>query len=82
VYENEPALTRTLERQSRLLTAYEEVGGLKYENTVKATLRRLGFEDSDFTLSTAVLSGGQNWLPWLVDCRPTGECCWMNRIIT
>jgi ATP-binding cassette subfamily F protein 3 len=62
VYENEQALTQTLERQSRLLAAYEETGGLKYENTVKAMLRRLGFNDKDFTLSTAVLSGGQKKL--------------------
>ncbi|GIK36251.1 MAG: ABC transporter ATP-binding protein [Chloroflexota bacterium] len=62
VYENEPVLTQTLERQSRLLAAYEEAGGLKYENTVKAMLRRLGFNDKDFTLSTAVLSGGQKKL--------------------
>lgn len=62
VYENEPVLTQTLEQQSRLLTAYEEAGGLKYENTVKAMLRRLGFNDKDFTLSTTVLSGGQKKL--------------------
>lgn len=62
VYENEPVLTQALERQSRLLAAYEEAGGLKYENTVKAMLRRLGFNDKDFTLSTAVLSGGQKKL--------------------
>ncbi len=62
VYENEPTLTQTLERQSHLLAAYEEAGGLKYENTVKATLRQLGFDDHDFTLATAVLSGGQKKL--------------------
>jgi ATP-binding cassette subfamily F protein 3 len=62
VYDNEPALTQTLERQSHLLAAHEEAGGLKYENTVKATLRRLGFADTDFTLSTTVLSGGQKKL--------------------
>lgn len=62
VYDNEPVLTQTLEQQSHLLATYEEAGGLKYENTVKATLRRLGFADDDFTLSTAVLSGGQKKL--------------------
>ena len=62
VYGNELALAQTLERQSRLLAAYEEAGGLKYENTVKATLRRLGFDDSDFSRPTAVLSGGQKKL--------------------
>jgi ATP-binding cassette subfamily F protein 3 len=62
VYGNEPALTQTLERQSHLLAAFEEAGGLNYENTVKATLRRLGFSDSDFALATAALSGGQKKL--------------------
>lgn len=62
VYESEAALTRTLERQSRLLTAYEAAGGLNYDNTVKAMLRQLGFDDRDFTLATAALSGGQKKL--------------------
>lgn len=62
VYDNELALTQALERQNRLLAAYEEAGGLNYENTVKATLRRLGFDDADFSRSTAVLSGGQKKL--------------------
>lgn len=62
VYRDEATLARTLDRQGRLLTAYEEAGGLSYENTVKATLRRLGFSESDFTLPTNVLSGGQKKL--------------------
>lgn len=62
VYGEESALARALDRQSRLLAAYEEAGGLSYENTVKATLRRLGFSESDFTLPAGVLSGGQKKL--------------------
>ncbi len=62
VYRDEVALTQVLDRQRHLLTVYEEAGGLSYENTVKATLRRLGFAESDFTLSTTVLSGGQKKL--------------------
>ncbi|MBI1878806.1 MAG: ABC-F family ATP-binding cassette domain-containing protein [Chloroflexi bacterium] len=62
VYGDESTLTKVLERQSRLLTAYEEAGGLSYENTVKATLRRLGFSESDLILPTGVLSGGQKKL--------------------
>ena len=62
VYGAEAALTRTLDRQSHLLLAYEEAGGLSYENTVKSTLRQLGFTDNDFTLPTTVLSGGQKKL--------------------
>jgi ATP-binding cassette subfamily F protein 3 len=58
-YNDETALTRALERQAALLSQYEEAGGLSYENTVKATLRRLGFSDDDFGLPTNVLSGGQ-----------------------
>ena len=59
VYSDETALTNMLEQQADVLTRYEELGGLSYENTVKATLRQLGFTDSDFELSTTVLSGGQ-----------------------
>ncbi|HXV98936.1 MAG TPA: ATP-binding cassette domain-containing protein, partial [Anaerolineae bacterium] len=62
VYGNERALTQALEQQNRWLAAYTEAGGLSYENTVKATLRQLGFSDSDFGLPTAVLSGGQKKL--------------------
>lgn len=74
VYRDEVALTQVLDRQRHLLTVYEEAGGLSYENTVKATLRRLGFAESDFTLSTTVLSGGQKKLlalTKLVINRPT-----------
>jgi ATP-binding cassette subfamily F protein 3 len=59
VYGDETALVQILEQQSRLLEAYEEAGGLSYEKTVQATLRQLGFADSDFDLSTGALSGGQ-----------------------
>jgi ATP-binding cassette subfamily F protein 3 len=62
VYSDESALAQALDHQNRLLAAYEEAGGLSYENTVKATLRRLGFAESDFTLPTSVLSGGQKKL--------------------
>jgi ATP-binding cassette subfamily F protein 3 len=62
VYGDESALAKALDRQSGLLAAYEEAGGLSYENTVKATLRRLGFSESDFALLTSVLSGGQKKL--------------------
>jgi ATP-binding cassette subfamily F protein 3 len=59
VYSDETILAQTLEKQTRLLEAYEEAGGLSYEKTVKATLRQLGFCDADFDLSTGALSGGQ-----------------------
>lgn len=59
IYGDEKALTRTLNRQAHLLEAYEQAGGLNYESVVKSTLRRLGFAEDDFNLSTGVLSGGQ-----------------------
>ncbi len=59
VYEDEVALTKTLDKQNEILTQYEALGGLSYENTVKATLRSLNFSDEDFELPTTVLSGGQ-----------------------
>ena len=43
VYGDENALADALERQAKLLENYEAAGGLSYENTVKATLRQLGF---------------------------------------
>lgn len=62
VYGDERALARALEQQQRLLAAYSDAGGLQYDNTVKATLRQLGFSDADFNLPTSVLSGGQKKL--------------------
>ena len=59
VYNDEKALTEAIERQAQLLEMFEEVGGLRYENVVKSTLRALGFSKDDFELSTGVLSGGQ-----------------------
>lgn len=59
VYGDEAALSRALDRQARLLQDYAEAGGLSYENTVKATLRQLGFDPAEFNLSTTALSGGQ-----------------------
>lgn len=62
VYASEKALSRALNRQAELLRVFEEAGGLSYQNTVKATLRQLGFSDADFDLSTSALSGGQKKL--------------------
>ncbi|MFQ5575573.1 MAG: ribosomal protection-like ABC-F family protein [Anaerolineae bacterium] len=59
VYGDEKALGRALNRQARLLHAFEAAGGLKYHSAVKSTLRRLGFSEQEFELSTGVLSGGQ-----------------------
>ncbi|MDM8520381.1 ABC-F family ATP-binding cassette domain-containing protein [Anaerolineales bacterium HSG6] len=66
VYNSETRLTEVLNQQADLLNQYEEAGGLKYENTVKATLRQLGFSKEEFGLSTSTLSGGQKKMLMLV----------------
>lgn len=75
VYDDEKALARALDQQQRLLTAYAEAGGLQYENSVKATLRQLGFDDSDFDLPTAALSGGQKKLLALTKLAVNRPAC-------
>jgi ATP-binding cassette subfamily F protein 3 len=62
VYGDEKALTRTLDRQARLLDEYEQLGGPNYEGRVRATLRSLGFTDVDLGLAVEALSGGQKKL--------------------
>ncbi|MCP4538161.1 MAG: ABC-F family ATP-binding cassette domain-containing protein [Chloroflexi bacterium] len=62
VYGSEKALTRVLNRQTRLLDAYEQLGGPSYEGRVRSTLRSLGFSEADFDLPVDVLSGGQKKL--------------------
>jgi len=48
-----------LEKQHRLREQLAEMGGLYYQNRVKATLLGLGFEERAFTQPVASLSGGQ-----------------------
>ena len=55
-------LTRTLDRQARLLDEYEQLGGPGYEGRVRSTLRSLGFAEADLDLPVEVLSGGQKKL--------------------
>ncbi len=62
VYNNEKALTRSLETQQRLLGRYDELGGLNYEKRVRDTLRGLGLAEADFNNKVAHLSGGQKKL--------------------
>jgi ATP-binding cassette subfamily F protein 3 len=62
VYNNEKALTRTLEMQQRLLERYDELGGLNYEKRVRDTLRGLGLDEADFNNKVVNLSGGQKKL--------------------
>jgi len=62
VYGDEKKLSRALEQHARLVEAFEQKGGLNFENRMLATLRGLGFADADFDLSCAALSGGQKKL--------------------
>jgi ATPase subunit of ABC transporter with duplicated ATPase domains len=62
VYADEKKLSRALEQHARLVEAFEQKGGLNFENRMLATLRGLGFTDADFDLSCAALSGGQKKL--------------------
>ncbi|MCO5199771.1 MAG: ATP-binding cassette domain-containing protein [Anaerolineae bacterium] len=59
VYGNEKRLTHVLDRQEKLLAAYENLGGANYEGRVHSTLLQLGFAEADLSLSVNVLSGGQ-----------------------
>jgi len=65
VYGDEKILARVMEKQERLLAAFEKAGGANYEGRVRSTLRELGFTDSDFSLPMEVLSGGQKKLAGL-----------------
>lgn len=62
VYGDDKSLTRTLNRQSRLLDEYDRLGGPSYQGRVRSTLRGLGFSDADMALPVEVLSGGQKKL--------------------
>ncbi|MGB8644149.1 MAG: ATP-binding cassette domain-containing protein [Anaerolineae bacterium] len=62
VYGDEKKLTRVVERHARAVERFEAVGGLNFDNRVRATLRGLGFEDADFHLPLSALSGGQKKL--------------------
>ncbi len=62
VYNDERKLQRVLDQHARAVAAFEEKGGLNFDNRVRATLRGLGFGDADFSLPMSALSGGQKKL--------------------
>ncbi|MCG3141160.1 MAG: Energy-dependent translational throttle protein EttA [Anaerolineae bacterium] len=62
IYNDEKKLTRVMEKHARIVQEFEAKGGLNFDNRVRATLRGLGFEEADFTLPLAALSGGQKKL--------------------
>ncbi len=49
----------TIERQQLLTERFEREGGLTYKSRTASALIGLGFSESDFKLTTDVLSGGQ-----------------------
>jgi len=62
IYGDEKKLTRVMDKHARVVQEFEEKGGLNFDNRVRATLRGLGFENADFALPLAALSGGQKKL--------------------
>lgn len=52
-------LDELVERQTRLIESFENLGGLTYKSRTRAALLGLGFRESDFTMPVRSLSGGQ-----------------------
>ena len=52
-------LNALIERQTALLEEYQNNGGLTYKSRTRSSLLGLGFKESDFTMPTGKLSGGQ-----------------------
>lgn len=52
-------LDELVERQTRLIESFENLGGLTYKSRTRAALLGLGFRESDFTMTVGSLSGGQ-----------------------
>ena len=59
VYNDEKALSRTLELHDKTLTEYESHGGVSYTQRVRELLLGLGLPEEDFVKPIGVLSGGQ-----------------------
>lgn len=72
VYNNTSQLNRVLAAQSRALARYEELGGPRYEGTVRATLAALGIAESDYDKPISTLSGGQKKLVGLAKLMVRG----------
>ena len=51
--------TENIERQDELTTRFQREGGLTYKSLTRSALIGLGFEEKDFDMPTAKLSGGQ-----------------------
>ncbi len=62
IYNDARKLERVLDQHARAIAAFEEKGGLNFDNRVRATLRGLGFDAASFHLPMSALSGGQKKL--------------------
>jgi ATP-binding cassette, subfamily F, member 3 len=62
VYGDERKLQRVIDAHAQVVSEFEEKGGLNFDNRVRATLRGLGFDESDYELTMSALSGGQKKL--------------------
>ena len=58
-YKDSPELNALIERQTRLIESFESDGGLTYKSRTRAALIGLGFKESEFSMPTRALSGGQ-----------------------
>ena len=56
---NKDQLDSLIENQTELLEKYQNSGGLTYKSLTRSSLLGLGFRESDFSMPTGKLSGGQ-----------------------
>lgn len=61
-YTNEKRLARLVDRQERVLTAYNELGGAGLAGSIATLLSSIGFEPHEIHLPVKHLSGGQKKL--------------------
>ena len=67
-----------IERQTQLNEQFEREGGLTYKSRTAAALCGLGFSESDFSLKTDVLSGGQRSKLQLQSCFCRARTCFCS----
>lgn len=56
---NNGNLNELVEKQTRLIEQFEDLGGLTYKSRTRSTLLGLGFSEKDFEMPVGNLSGGQ-----------------------
>ncbi|MGC9394786.1 MAG: ribosomal protection-like ABC-F family protein [Anaerolineae bacterium] len=59
VHNDEHEFARVLAAHARAQEAFERMDGYRYESSVKQALQTVGFDENDFDMAVAVLSGGQ-----------------------